>query len=238
MHVKKIQEPKVVVCLLFKPESLLFSKREQKSQRQLERLLSFLFSSWLLVVLQPGFGRTMWQEPLGWEMTVKLGPIFRACTEKSLKNHKRSNITHTEFMHMHILHTAPNTMSFLTPLTFSLCWCSFKATFTIPVSSLNHLREKVDLYASGFLSAVAVWSKENRVVQTKAEKHLGDTKPQQTSHFTAVSPPWWVMMIHHNADNESPLSARFESAYCKPLYRWLELLCSLQKLKASLQINV
>lgn len=95
-------------------------------------------------------------------------------------------------MHMDTSHVTPNIMSFLPSPTFSLCWRSFKAAFTIPyVSSLGHLRENLDLYVSGLLSAVPVWSKESCVMQTKGKKHLG--RPKQTSHFTAVSPLWLII---------------------------------------------
>ncbi len=223
-------------------EWLLFWERESK--RQIECLLSFLFSSWLLVVLQPCVGRRMWQEPLGWEMTVKSGPTFRACTEESLNNHMHSNTTHThthsaEYMHMHTSHTTPNIMSFLTSPAFSLCWCSFEATFatSIPsVFSLEQLREKFDLYMSRLLSAVPVWSKESRVVQTKGEKHLGITTTADFSLHscsTVVMNYFQAMVIHHKADNESTLTALFQSVYCKPLYWRLELIMEIESIIAN-----
>lgn len=88
----KKRKEQLFYCFLSPNRGVTFVLRE--STRQIERLLSFLFSSWLLVVLQQRVGRRMWQEPLGWEMTVKSGPTFRARTEESLNNHMHSNTTH------------------------------------------------------------------------------------------------------------------------------------------------
>lgn len=52
---------------------------------------SFLFSSWLWLVLQPCVGSRMWQEPLGWGMTAKCAPTFRARTEESPNNRPLSD---------------------------------------------------------------------------------------------------------------------------------------------------
>lgn len=114
--------------------------------------------------------------------------------------------------------------------------------FSEPVArkfSLEQLREKAGLYMSGLLSGEPVWYEVSRVVQTKGEKHLGITTTADFSlHscFAAVMNYFQATVIHHKADNESTLTALFELVYCMPLYCRQELLHSLWKLTASLQI--
>lgn len=111
-------------------------------------------------------------------------------------------------------------MPFLTSLMFSLCFKK-KADFTKPVAVkllLKQLREKVDLYTSGLLSAEPVWSKVSQVIQTKGKKHLGITTTADLLHscFSAVMNYFQAMVIHHKADNESTLTGLFKSAHYKP----------------------
>lgn len=119
----KKRKEQLFYCFLSPNRGVTFVLRE--STRQIERLLSFLFSSWLLVVLQQRVGRRMWQEPLGWEMTVKSGPTFRARTEESLNNHMHSNTTHTHthsagYVHMYACSTKRRFTNILTVL--QLVW--------------------------------------------------------------------------------------------------------------------
>lgn len=184
-----------------------------ESRRQLQRLSSFLFSSWLLVVLQLGFGRRMWQEPLGWEMTVKPGPIFRAHTH-----------THT--------HLLPFTCRFTVMLLKqpSPHQCQAWAIWELRLTSAcldSHLQRR------------AIQRNRRRADESKGalwdNNHSRLLTSQLFHHCDELFPG---PMIHHNADNESTLTAPFEPVYSVLLYRWLELLRSLWKLKASLRITV
>lgn len=82
---------------------------------------------------------------------------------------------------------------------------------------------------------------ESHVVQTKREKPLGITTTADFSlhsSLTTVMNYFQAAAIHHKADNESTLTALFQSLHRKPLNWRPELPHSLWKLKASVQISV
>lgn len=113
------------------------------------------------------------------------------------------------------------------------------ATSTAPEASLSEqLKEKV--YTSGFASAECVLAEESQVVQTKGEKHFGITTSDFSLHscFTAVMNNFQAVVILHKAEDESALTALVQSLYCKTSRRRPELLHSLWKMKASVQISV
>ena len=192
----KKRKEQLFYCFLSPNRGVTFVLRE--STRQIERLLSFLFSSWLLVVLQQRVGRRMWQEPLGWEMTVKSGPTFRARTEESLNNHMHSNTTHTHTHTQCRIHAYVR-VQHQTPVyqhSHRAAAC-LKAALTTPAASifrLQQLREQVDLYTSGLLSAVSVWTDESRAVQTKRREALRD------NNHSRLLPP----QLFHRCDELFP----------------------------------
>lgn len=180
----------ISLFLSSKAQSDFCSQREVT--RQIERLLSFRFSSWLLVLLQPCFGESLWQEPLGWGMTGNSEPTFGARTEEILNSHIhtrcRGDILLKQILHWLCPLRRRHQAAALPNQTINLKLWQFRLSLTLVDPNFC----PQSLYDPNTIESC----------RQKGENHFS-----LHSCFTSVMNYFQTTAIHYKADNEFSLTA-------------------------------